>query len=132
MKSVYLQKGFKAYFHEDERSFSRSCLSLGAESAAQGGQESRGVGGDAKAAGKVSCRCSLRAQFSLILKCVWRKEVTSFPNRPLHLLLRFHLCLHRVTCSVSKVMFSALLFIITKFIESIPVLIICERSPDLD
>lgn len=47
MKSVYLQKGFKAYFHEDERSFSRSCLSLGAESTAQGGQESRGVGGDA-------------------------------------------------------------------------------------
>ena len=30
MKSVYLQKGFKAYFHEDERSFSCSCLSLGA------------------------------------------------------------------------------------------------------
>lgn len=70
MKSVYLQKGFKAYFHEDEAFFlSQLSSPWGPNPQPRVGRSPEGWEELLRLKGKkVSCRCSLTGQFSLILK----------------------------------------------------------------
>lgn len=87
MKTVDLQKGFKACFDEDGLSFSAAAVLArggGIHSPGRAGVQGSGRRWP-RLLGRFHCRCFLSVQFRLFLKWIWRKEATSFPSRPFHL-----------------------------------------------